>query len=341
MSSAESTKSNRILGLDSIRFLAAVWVMFYHVGTSSLYEHLDRSNLFGKVLGAGLDCIFNGPAAVIVFFVISGFCIHYPFREKEATVHIPSFLIRRYIRILIPLLLCLGLTLAMGLPTDTVGRLVGWSIECELIYYTIYPVLLQIGRKVGWGKLVALFLPVSLIYIGLTNPRAGMYPSFGLWGNALIGLPCWILGVKLAEYSPKLWKPSLRNLWISRALLFFASMLCFSMMLHMKIGLPWSLNFFAVLSFFWLSQEIHHFQNKLPIGWLEWGGKWSYSLYLIHGPLNVQFDRWELNLGGNLIEWGLKILFILIFSYVFYLIVEKPSHQLARYLGKLLSSKSK
>ena len=30
-----------------------------------------------------MDCAFNGPAAVIVFFVISGFCIHYPNSKRS------------------------------------------------------------------------------------------------------------------------------------------------------------------------------------------------------------------------------------------------------------------
>ena len=315
--------------------------MLYHVGTAPLYEQLDRSKLIGKIIGAGIDCIFNGPAAVIVFFVISGFCIHYPFREKGSRLEVPTFLIRRYVRILIPLLACLGLTQSAGLPTDTVGRLVGWSIECELIYYTIYPLLLPIGRRLGWGMLVTIFLPLSLLYIGLANPEAGMYPSFGLWGNAFIGLPCWLLGVMLAERSPDIWKYTKQNLWISRVLIFFASMVCFSMMLHLKIGLPWTLNLFAVLAFFWLAQEIAHFQMASPWKSLEWGGQWSYSLYLVHGPMHAYLDNKEWITGGIWLEWWVQFLVILIFSYVFYLLIEKPSHQLARYLGKIVSGKPK
>ena len=97
-----------------------------------LLHGLDRSEGLGKVIGAAYDCLFCGPASVIVFFVISGFCIYYPYRQGRKAVKFLSFLSRRYIRIMLPWPAWLAFVTWVGMTYDTVGALVGWSIECEL-----------------------------------------------------------------------------------------------------------------------------------------------------------------------------------------------------------------
>ena len=99
----------RVAGMDSIRFIAALWVAFYHLGFSSTFSITERVSLEQKILGAAVDSLFCGPAAVIVFFVISGFCIHFPYRNGRKELEAGTFLLRRYIRILVPLLILLHL----------------------------------------------------------------------------------------------------------------------------------------------------------------------------------------------------------------------------------------
>jgi len=325
--------NDRVAGLDSIRFIAACWVMFFHLGFSSTFNVLERDNLVTRVLGAALDCVFCGPASVIVFFVVSGFCIHFPFRNERKKLQPGIFLVRRYIRILIPLLACIVCLKFIGMTYDTVGRLVGWSIECELIYYTAYPLILMLARKVGWTTLILITFPLALILVLPRLPSAMMYPSFGMAWNAVLGLPCWLLGCKLAEGFHPGTLPSPGTKWIWRALVLFFSSLTFSCMLHLKIGFPWTLNFFAIVTFFWLKNEIYtRKENCFPI--LEWAGKWSYSLYLMHGPLANVFNRMKLKTPHVTIEWTLRLMFVLIFSYLFYLAFEKTSHHLARSITK-------
>src|SRR5690242_18982998 len=110
----------------------------------------------GALIKSIWDILFCGPAAVIVFFVISGFCIHYPFRGVER-LQVSSFLARRYIRIGIPALAAMGLAgwtgvqaLLLKSPSfaftlDAIRHVndghtgLIWSLVCELIYYTCYP----------------------------------------------------------------------------------------------------------------------------------------------------------------------------------------------------------
>jgi peptidoglycan/LPS O-acetylase OafA/YrhL len=332
--------SGRIIGLDSIRFIAAAWVMFYHIGYPPLLHGLDRSHGLGKVIGAAYDCLFCGPASVIVFFVISGFCIHYPYRQGRKEVKLLNFLSRRYVRILLPWFVWLGFVKWVGMTYDTVGAMVGWSIECELIYYTFYPLLHLLARWCGWRTLLVITFPLSFAVVYFINPSQMMYPSFGLHGNALLGLPCWLLGCLLAEEFAGTRPISKRTIWLWRGLIVFANAACFSCMLHLKIGFPWTLNLFAIPVYFWLKlevamlREVGSFSENRGFSILEWGGKWSYSLYLMHGPLYRVYNSISVDFGGNWLgtftTWSLRISFILLCSYVFYLVIEKPSHWLAR-----------
>ena len=126
------------------------------------------------------------------------------------------------------------------------------------------------------------------------------------------------------------------TLWLWRGLIVFANAACFSCMLHLKIGFPYTLNFFAILAYFWLKIEVAtlreeaSFRKKTGFAILEWGGKWSYSLYLMHGPLSRLFNNFGLENLAVTVKWCIKIGFILIFCYLFYLVAEKPSHWLAR-----------
>jgi peptidoglycan/LPS O-acetylase OafA/YrhL len=322
--------SGRIIGLDSIRFIAAGWVMFYHVAPPPLLQELDRSHGLGKVIGAAYDCLFCGPASVIVFFVVSGFCIHYPYRQGRKEVKIFNFLSRRYVRILLPWFAWLGFVNWVGMTYDTVGAVVGWSIECELIYYTFYPLLHLLARWSSWRILIAISFPISLYFVFFVNPNMMMYPSFGLHGNALLGLPCWLLGCLLAEGFAGTKPVSKQRIWVWRTLIIFANAACFSCMLHLKIGFPYTLNFFGILVYFWLKLEVAMLRESDGVKFLEWGGIWSYSLYLMHGPLSRVYNDFGLDELGVITQWCLRISFILICSYAFYLVVEKPSHLLAR-----------
>jgi peptidoglycan/LPS O-acetylase OafA/YrhL len=71
-------KSERIKGFDSLRFVLAAWVVFGHFGFFPLLG-FNQFSPSGRLAFAVYNNIVSAPAAVIVFFVISGF-IHHPYR---------------------------------------------------------------------------------------------------------------------------------------------------------------------------------------------------------------------------------------------------------------------
>src|SRR5450432_277462 len=101
-------KNSQLRGLDSLRFLAALWVVFSHFGFIPLPTVLLTSTgVTRMVVNLYLCSFFSGLAAVMVFFVISGIVIHAPYSEGSNPKLIP-FLVRRYLRILLPLLVAVA-----------------------------------------------------------------------------------------------------------------------------------------------------------------------------------------------------------------------------------------
>lgn len=325
----------RVAGLDSLRFVLAFIVLLYHTGYSHVYSIIDRNTIIGKVTSAGLDTLFNGPAAVVVFFIISGFCIHYPNR-KQQNIKIIQFYCKRFIRILLPIIICYIVLKLYGKKHSPFTNFVGWSIMCELIYYIIYPFIFYFLRFINLYLLLILSLSLSFYWVWSVNPYAFMYPSYGILGNAILGLPCFIIGMVLATISKRERYMFLKNIFLVRILIFLLSNLCFSFMLHLKVGFPWTLNIFALFAFLWLNHEILHYKSKLPAKLVEHAGKWSYSLYLVHGLILVLYKGYDIKPYNSTLEWIFLLIIILTASYAYYLIVEKPSLILAKRISLLM-----
>lgn len=329
----------RVRGLDAIRAVCAFWVVMGHFGGPPITAGIDATTRAGWLVGGLYNNFWNGPAAVIVFFVISGFCIHYPFSRTLRIPSIAAYVARRYLRIGIPLLVAVAVSPILGVNLDLFHDSILWSLVAELIYYTIYPGLLALRRLGGsWrGLLAASF--VAALLLAATNPGAGNYPSWGVSMNWGLGLPCWLLGCVLAESVAQDRRPVGIGIGIGgwRLAVWGASIIASILRFHTPIGYPWSLNGFAILVACWLSQEIQRYRTREPAGWLESAGRWSYSVYLIHVPANAVFDQlaWP-NLGYTL-NWLAKMIFILGCSYGFYRLVEYPGHLAARWVGRALA----
>jgi len=110
-------------------------------------------------------------------------------------------------------------------------------------------------------------------------------------------------------------------------------------MVHFKRGvsIPQVSLCFGVLAYFWIKNEIAYSLNHQPWAWLASAGLWSYSLYLIHIPAMTLFRKLSLPSFGYFLDWSVSFAFIFASSYLFYLLVERPSHRLARKFTALAS----
>ena len=307
-------------------------------------EPPPTSDLVRYVIAAIDGGWVNGTAAVIVFFVVSGFCIHYPYATGKP-FDLGEFLVRRFVRVGLPLLAIVAMLLLAGLPLALLDRTVMWSLVCELIYYAAYPMLRRLAARVQWRYVFAAAFVVGYAVV-LTDPSlasadpvrkgAGNYPSYGVGGNALLGLPCWLVGVLLAEWKARGDAPVSRmGVWGWRLTIWALSCALLALRFHTPVGHPWTLNFFALAVYCWLQQELLHYRNARPWAWLEAAGTWSYSVYVVHA---IALWAFVLAMGplapGDRIAWIELMGFIALASYAFYLVVERPSHQLARALAR-------
>lgn len=340
-------QNDRIRGLDSIRFVCALWVVFSHFGGPALPSWIDKGTPIGWMIHGIYANLFSGPAAVIVFFVVSGFCIHYPHRNGLQVPSLAGFYTRRYVRIVIPMIAAIWLSNLLGRSFKLFENSILWSLFAELVYYSIYPLLLAWRRKCSsWRPLVAVTFILALLLValfpdGMRSPTPGDYPVYGIQFNWLLGLPCWLIGCAVAEAAKTPGHEGRYGVWILRLAILAAASICSVLRFHTPIGYPWSLNFFALFVGYWLTQEVRRPSKPTRIGgWLEWAGSWSYSLYLTHGIARTAF---VLILGPDAAVnsnamWFAQIMFILAFAVVFAYAFEFSAHRLARWLGQTLSS---
>jgi len=319
--------------LDALRFVLAFWVAAGHFQMIPIFGDPNTGTGLWHLFKRGWDTVVFGTPAVIVFFVISGFCIHLPFRGS-GRIDVARYYLRRYTRILIPVAAAVVVYRSFGKITywgehSILWESPLWSLACEEIYYAMYPALRQVRNRIGWKWV----LPISFVVgtaIALLHPRALNWHVYGPLGTALLLLPVWLLGCVLAEQAETLpARDSTTSIWFWR---FLAWLGCWtSEMLHFKGGLSYTqtMIWFGVLAYFWLRQELGYAKVHAPNRWLVAAGAWSYSLYLVHAYGGSLFEMlgWKLHRIPN---WFLVMGSSLLFSYLFYLLVERPSHKLAR-----------
>ena len=285
---ARPAKNRRYPILDALRFILALWVTLGHLSVFPLFAWADTTTKLGRFLVHGWATVVSGTPAVIGFFIISGFCIHLPFRNNEK-LYVGRYYARRYTRILVPVIVALVVWRFAGFKQGLFGEhsilweSPLWSLLCEEIYYLLYPLIRRIRWRYGWTPLFSVTFPLS-VGISLSHVRATDWHPYGPIGTAFILLPVWLLGCVLAEQSDHLaalnsgWE-----IWTWRFMIWLASWV--TEMLHFKFGVHTGVTmlWFGVLAFYWVKKEIAYGLNHSPSRLLVWAGAWSYSLYLIHG----------------------------------------------------------
>jgi peptidoglycan/LPS O-acetylase OafA/YrhL len=333
---------NWVTGLDSIRFILAFIVLLSHFENPwEAYLKSSTSHL-QKLIGMLLPNLFSGIGAVIAFFIISGFVIHYP--NKKGIPDVRKYLLRRWLRIGMPLLIVVVGTIHY----DCFSYIPIWSLYCELAYYTIYPLLVKI--KLTWKLKFILSFILSFILIYALCPfdvsslihqkddyYFGAYWQLGPYLTWLIGLPCWLLGVLLAENIDSIsGSISSYKIFFLRLTVFSVSILLNIAKFHFFLSYIFSMNLFALVVFIWIKAEILYYREKKPISILEKMGAFAYSLYLLH---SVVFLLLRNIFVLNRFSYLVFIIVTIFISYLFYLIVEKPSHLAAKKIAAKIRTK--
>lgn len=324
-----------LYGVDSLRFICAFIVVMGHVNMPFL--PLGPLGRPAEILWANL---FNGPAAVIVFFLVSGLVIHLrQALEGTTDVDVAEFYARRFIRIGLPCVF----TIVLYAATDTELPGVLWSVLCEAIYYAFYPFLLRLSKKVGWETMILVALAVvATVAVSNLELLAGSGNSYVAFGNMtwVIGLPVWLSGCWIAENIDRFSVPSFGKIMALRSGIFLLSVVLRMVKFHVPVpygsNVFW-LTLFAIPATIWLAYEIAYFSANPAPRSLESAGKWSFSLYLIHPAVSRVWHGLGLpvTFGTGIV----LVMLVLLISWIFFILAERPSHMLARKAGKALQGR--
>ncbi len=324
--------------LDALRIILAFWVVMGHLGVFPLFAGMDQGTMLGRIFVRGWSSLVCGVPAVIGFFVISGFCIHVPYRY-DRRLAVGRYYARRYIRILLPVFAFVIIFRLAGNRQPVFGahsilyQSVLWSLVFEEIYYAVYPAIRWVRKLIGWSVL----LPITFAIGALTAATRFNAPDWGDYNPlvaALIPFPVWLLGCLLAEQVDRL--PSVESswtIWKWRFYVWAGSWVCSMLHFHADIRLSQTMLWFGILAYFWIKREIAYARGRAPAAVLISAGAWSYSLYLMHYPASTIFSKLRIPSFGYLVDWCLLMGFTLGVSYLFYVVIEKPSHRLARRAG--------
>lgn len=309
----------------------------------------------------------NGQAAVIGFFIISGLCIHYPNVHKK-TFNVISFYCGRVLRLGLPLAVALLVVRSTGYdkPQWWLYAIPVWTLFCEAIYYIIYPLVLRCVRR-GWlPALLVVSIIISFAMILLQASHREMYFHEGdgglfFWKVALLAFPCWLSGLLIAEKFARAtpdWHAGLtrKSIWtwrIAAILLSVPTFPLYRLGLYLGkikdpiLGMPFAsqttLLLYGVFAYFWIKREVAYCNTQggavSPL--FENFGKASYSLYLVHICVIWNIERFLVGpaFPGHLLNWLLMVIGVHLATFLFYFLVEKPSHKAAQkctgYLKKI------
>jgi len=310
--SSRSSDSEGLAGVDIARGLAAISVFVYHYNPAMvLTKYTGQQFGWISVPGATL--------AVPLFFLISGFCIHYSQARSGSSsegLNLRNYFRRRFWRLYPAYLVALCFSCSVnsinggaGLPLDdflvhvfmlqsisiryfNTINVVLWTISVEVMLYCLYPIWHWVRRR--WGMRVAMSLGATATgaswfvfsFVLFPYDVAGRWFVFNLWAG-------WLFGAWLAE---EYVKNSIR-LYSRAWILAGVGVICFTIMMKLAgvfdgrglvlqptaIILAWAWPFMALVQ--WQSQaKLAGVLALLRRGAIALG-QCSYSLYLLHEPL--------------------------------------------------------
>lgn len=315
---AAPSGAGRLNNIDALRGLAALAVAISHI-----YQQFYAEQ-FGPVPLRILS--WAGGWGVGLFFVLSGFCIHFPHAERKrsiakaggvAKLNVKDFAIQRFLRIFPPYWLSLGLSLGLG-AIATTNILNGSTYWADILVHiagvqgffpnclmSINSVFWTIGLEIHFYIVYVFFANRSFnIYVGATLLACGLF----FYGAFAIALPPddpwrllgthlfvtlfwqWYLGAWLAEvyvkYKSRFIGPSIAIYAMRLAVIFLSFLMSLIDPIVFKLHLVQIILPFVLLSIVALFLIDCRSTGGFFTGWLSHLGDMSYSLYLLH-PLAI------------------------------------------------------
>ncbi len=356
-----------------LRGIAAFGVVLYHVredlwiGWNALRQSSNVTSFDKAAAWLSIPTPFLG-SGVILFFLLSGFCISLPYVGFNGrTLNIGEYAVRRFFRIYPPYIIAVIFTLVIELillntnqvqtasyssyishifmvqnyttgPLSSNGAL--WTLPVELELYIAFPFVFMILKK--WGNMVLIAFTGFVSILSLILFIKGIY---WLGSNFAMYWVVWCSGVLLAKAyaNGNLRKPSI--------LLAVTALLSLSVAVIAQVqGTPSPYlellfgYFYLVLLWYAITTE-QYWNHLLPaflVRVFTILGTCSFSLYLIHKPIfKLCGILWVDQFGGKPVNFLIPLAFSLLMVVVawgFYLVIEAPTHVWAKKLSRTKQS---
>lgn len=218
---AVQSDGSRIRALDGLRGVAALVVVAFHVSALVVWD----PTVLWIASVTPLGVFMNGPAAVHVFFVLSGFVLSHSLLRTAGAAGTARYYVRRVFRIHPPYMAAVvfawaltflppgspgstevagvaslripleRLPVALAFPSKAFGQLpVGWSLYVELLMSMLLPLLLWLGRRSDP------LVPVAIGFLLPLHPRAG-FLLFTV--DFAVGMALCLSRERIARFVPK------------------------------------------------------------------------------------------------------------------------------------------
>ncbi len=354
----------RIDVVDMLRGLSCLGVLLYHIridlwiGWWRITSYPQEYSSFAKAMAwLSIPTPFLG-YAILLFFLISGFCIHYPNVSLNSLPCWKTYFKRRFWRIYPTYLIAVLFTALLsyfchakwGDDTWNLERIIRvisvtqnyppgngqflsnpslWTIPLELEFYVLYPIAFLLLFKFGFLMLILLSVVIS--GVGLYISEMGMeWVSF----TAVFLWPSWLLGAFISHLYRQNILGQLKNFLIYTVLVLFLSLALASRLENWESWMQytfWTGFYFFLFVAVLRSESRLRAKKNLVFRSLAWLGKISFSLYLIHFPLFKLFGYIHLDFFGekpaNFLICLVYLIPVIFLAWIFFKYVEFPIHQ--------------
>jgi peptidoglycan/LPS O-acetylase OafA/YrhL len=344
--------------VDLLRFLMAFLVLISHYRMAFFVNYeflpLNQQNIF-----TALAYLFTrlGEESVLIFFVLSGFLIGGKSIEKILAneVDISSYLVDRFVRIMLPLfasvilVVIINLFLGYKIPyIDLFGTLLSlqgiftsfsynpplWSLSYEVWFYLLMGSIMVLCRVQNKVLIILSYFFLTIIFLIFIINLTPKYLFF------------WLMGA-FAYFLPKSARPS------SNTPVYFAFFICsiaFTQITSQSNSANLVLSFinresaFTVLAFS-TCLFIHNIVGCVPVNKLSIKidktgsklSKFSYTLYLTHSPLIPLLSYFGFSKSRSvdlqsISLYVIEIIFAVIVAYLVYLSSEKHTNLVKKIL---------
>ena len=359
----------RLEALDSFRGIAALMVVFYHMGFPGfIYD---------------LAIIRNGYLFVDFFFVLSGFIMYYYYKSFDGPRGFSRFIGLRFFRLyplhLATLLALLGWETAYSvarhfssaseaIPTRNDGvafllnltltngigirppsfNIPSWSISTEFWTYVIFGLVVMSTKHLRRTAVAAAFMAIAMVsllsLVRYVHPLNMGAMNFFLLPRCILGF---FLGATLCALLPPPDKPNgesreafgavLQPLLILGAV----GIICYGGKTAFDLTMPFVFVGVVASIVTWPSTWLTRIsQSRIPL----WLGRHSYSIYMVHWIAITVVDtfvrlvlhipllngKFQMSASAGLVFVVLSLMLILVVASITYRYIEEPGRQLGR-----------